>query len=120
MTAFALTFLSNIGGVIIVVALRQVVESHMQVALLAIGLSQLGLMLLPTLYVHRIQSLPVGELLRLRPAPPLAYPAALLGILAIHGISGCYLLVQKLYLIPPKVYDFFRPSDLAEMRLLTA
>ncbi|MDB5033523.1 MAG: hypothetical protein JWQ98_764 [Chlorobi bacterium] len=120
MTALALTFISNIGGMIIVVALRRVVESRPQLVLFAIGLSQLGLMLLPTLFVHRRQSLPAGQLLRLRPAPALAYPAALLGTLAIHVIGSGYLLVQKLYLIPPKVYDFFHSSNVAEMRLFTA
>jgi membrane protease YdiL (CAAX protease family) len=120
MTAFAIIFLSNIGGGIMVVALRNVMESGMQAALLGLGLSQLCLMLLPTLYVPRLQSLPAAKLFRLRPAPAFAYPAALLGMLAIHLIGGCYLLVQKLYLLPPKVYDFFRPSDIAEMHLLTA
>ena len=67
---------------------------------LPLGIAQLAVMLLPTLYLHRSQSLPPSDLLRLRPAPIASYVAAAVGTLAIWQILQSYQYAQELFLVP--------------------
>jgi membrane protease YdiL (CAAX protease family) len=74
---------------------------------LMLGLSLLVLMLLPTLYLARTQSLPSRDLFRLRPTSPLVFVATLIGVISLSTILQAYTIAQEVYLVPPglkKVY----------------
>jgi membrane protease YdiL (CAAX protease family) len=68
---------------------------------LLLGLSLMILMLLPTLYLARTQSLPLRDLFRLRPTTPLVFVAMLIGVIALATILQTYTIAQEVYLVPP-------------------
>jgi membrane protease YdiL (CAAX protease family) len=74
---------------------------------LPLGIAQLAVMLLPTLYLHRAQSLPPSELLRLRPAPIASYVAAAVGTLAIWQLLQSYQFAQELFMVPESLHGFY-------------
>jgi membrane protease YdiL (CAAX protease family) len=64
------------------------------------GISQIVLMLLPTLLVARTQSLPRRELFRLKNPGWIGFAFLALGLLSLWPLLQCYLLFQELYLLP--------------------
>jgi membrane protease YdiL (CAAX protease family) len=72
-----------------------------------LGVSLLVLMLLPTLYLARTQSLPLRDLFRLRPASPTVFLAVLVGVVSLSTVLQAYTIAQEVWLVPPgmkKIY----------------
>jgi membrane protease YdiL (CAAX protease family) len=72
-----------------------------------LGLSLLLLMLLPTLYLARTQSLPLRDLFRLRPTSPLVFVATLIGVISLSTILQAYTIAQEVYLVPPELKKLY-------------
>ncbi len=105
-TAIGITLLFQFGAAI-AGALSPADGAAPLLTTIPLGIAQLALMLLPTLYSYRAQSLPPSQLLRLRPAPAAAHVAAVVGMVALWQILQTYQIAQEIFLIPREAASFF-------------
>src|SRR5262245_19261267 len=82
-----ITMFSMLGALLLAIVMG--VRGDSAAFRLILGVSQLGLMLLPTLYLARSQPLPTREIFRLKTAPPLAYVAILFGVISLSPVLQC-------------------------------
>ena len=107
MAAVGLTILFQIGAVLLA-AVGASDAGEPRLSLPAIGVAQLVMMLLPTLYLSPPLGLRPGPLLRLRSVPITTVVAAVVGTLAMWGLSQTWLLVQEVFIIPNGLEDLYR------------
>jgi len=104
-TAIGITLLFQFGAAI-AGALSPADDATPLLTTIPLGIAQLALMLLPTLYSYRAQPLRPSELLRLRPAPAASYVAAVVGMFALWQILQTYQIAQEIFLIPREMASF--------------
>lgn len=105
LTAIGVTLLYQIGASFLIGGLED--ESSRSLLRVGLGAMQLLLMLAPTVLLARLQSIPPGELFRLRPAPAATFVMLLLGVVALWPLLQFYLLAQHL-LLPHDVAAMFQ------------
>ena len=76
-----------------------------------VGLTQLMLMLVPTVILARFAVGPVQQSLRFRPAPPFSYLAMGIAIVAVWPVLQTLLIVQELYLLPSDWLASFKATQ---------
>lgn len=78
-----------------------------------VGLTQLMLMLIPTVILAQFAVGPVQQSLRFRPAPPFSYLAMGIAIVSGWPLLQTLLIAQELYLIPPDWLASFKSAQQA-------
>lgn len=103
LTAIGVTLLFQFGAQLVLLRYK---DPSLLPAITA--LTQISLMLVPTIYAARAQELPTRELFRLHKVSPGFHLAAIVGIITLWPVVQSYLIVQELYLIPEGWYDAYR------------
>ncbi len=111
-----LTMLFMLGQTIPFLLLRDSVPGY--TLLFIVGFIQLLSMTIPAFFVARAHSLPVKDLLRLKPTRGTVYLVVALGVVAMWFITQTYLVFQELYLVPDSLIGTYHElRDLAQKEL---
>lgn len=106
--AFVLTLLFQIGAVLFAAigsGSMATTESHL--SLPALGAAQLAMMLIPTILLAPPLGFRYSPLLRFRPVPLSVMAVALVGSVAMWGLTQSWLLVQEIFLIPTWLQEIY-------------
>lgn len=106
LSGICLTFLFQLGTLAVI--LPDVASPLGSLVLPLIGISQLLLMFLPTLYLARRRSASPYHLLRFRSPSIETLLLAAVGTLALWQLLQGWFLVQEIYLIPERMLDSYR------------